>query len=120
MEILAQIQKSCTGVSNLDKCIDKALDHAAKLTPLWEHSDYAGKQMLQNLVFPEGMYYNRKNDGCRTPKVNGIFRYISTLAGITGHKKNGSVVDENNPAALVVWGGIEPPTQGFSVLCSTD
>ena len=21
---------------------------------------------------------------------------------------------------LVVWGGIEPPTQGFSVLCSTD
>ena len=20
----------------------------------------------------------------------------------------------------VVWGGIEPPTQGFSVLCSTD
>ena len=22
--------------------------------------------------------------------------------------------------AFVVWGGIEPPTQGFSVLCSTD
>jgi len=21
---------------------------------------------------------------------------------------------------LVVWGGIEPPTQGFSVLCSTN
>jgi hypothetical protein len=21
---------------------------------------------------------------------------------------------------LVAWGGIEPPTQGFSVLCSTD
>ncbi len=21
---------------------------------------------------------------------------------------------------VVVWGGIEPPTQGFSVLCSTD
>ena len=21
---------------------------------------------------------------------------------------------------FVVWGGIEPPTQGFSVLCSTD
>ncbi len=22
--------------------------------------------------------------------------------------------------SLVAWGGIEPPTQGFSVLCSTD
>jgi hypothetical protein len=21
---------------------------------------------------------------------------------------------------LVAWGGIEPPTQGFSILCSTD
>ena len=23
-------------------------------------------------------------------------------------------------ARLVAWGGIEPPTQGFSILCSTD
>ncbi len=22
--------------------------------------------------------------------------------------------------SLVAWGGIEPPTQGFSILCSTD
>jgi site-specific DNA recombinase len=110
-EIMAQIQKSGAGVSNLDKCIDKAIDYAAKLTPLWEHSDYAGKQMLQNLVFPEGMYYDRKNDGCRTPKVNGVFHYISTLAGVAGHEKSGSTVDENNSAALVELAGVEPASK---------
>ncbi len=27
---------------------------------------------------------------------------------------------DHNAFGFVVWGGIEPPTQGFSVLCSTD
>ncbi len=106
-EIMAQIHKCEFGVSNLDKCIDKALAYAAKLTPLWEHSDYAGKQMLQNLVFPDGIYYNRKNEGCRTPKTNGVFSYIATLAGIIDNKKSGNIADENNTAALVVPTRIE-------------
>ena len=32
---------------------------------------------------------------------------------------SGSETSEE-PPIIVVWGGIEPPTQGFSVLCSTD
>ncbi len=32
--------------------------------------------------------------------------------------KNPIIADEVFKA--VVWGGIEPPTQGFSVLCSTN
>jgi site-specific DNA recombinase len=119
-ELMARAQQNDKGVSNLDKCVDTAIDYAAKLTSLWEQSDYTGKQLLQNLVFPEGIYYNRENGGCRTPKVNGVFRYISTLAGIGGHEKSDSVVGKNKPAASVVWAGIEPATQGFSVLCSTD
>jgi hypothetical protein len=27
---------------------------------------------------------------------------------------------EAEPLILVAWGGIEPPTQGFSILCSTN
>lgn len=33
---------------------------------------------------------------------------------------NGDTTLSSDVPALVVWGGIEPPTQGFSVLCSTD
>jgi site-specific DNA recombinase len=119
-EILAQIQKSDAGVSNLDKCIGNALDYAGKLTSLWEQSDYTGKQLLQNLVFPEGIYYNRQNGECRTPKVNGIFRYISTLAGIAGNEKSGSIADKNNSAALVENSGVEPLTSCMPCKRSTN
>jgi hypothetical protein len=36
-------------------------------------------------------------------KIDLIFSYLQLLSGLQ-----------------VVWGGIEPPTQGFSVLCSTN
>ncbi len=109
-EILTLMQKNETGVSNLDNCINKAIDYAAKLTSMWENSDYAGKQVLQNLVFPDGIYYNRKNEGCRTPKVNGVFRYISTAAGLIANKKSGSFNQNDDTAALVGVTGVEPVT----------
>lgn len=43
---------------------------------LWTSSDIHGKKTLQNLIFSEGIYYDRKNDTFRTPKVNFIFELI--------------------------------------------
>jgi hypothetical protein len=48
------------------------------------------------------------------PEVSGIVVY--NFFQIVLKTKNLAISNE----ALVVWGGIEPPTQGFSVLCSTD
>ena len=39
------------------------------------------------MVFPEGIYYNRKKDQCRTPRVNDAFRYIAGLARVLGQKE---------------------------------
>ena len=35
-------------------------------------------------------------------------------------EKAAIIFNDNRFVLFVVWGGIEPPTQGFSVLCSTD
>jgi hypothetical protein len=35
-------------------------------------------------------------------------------------KKAPESIRNQGLAHLVAWGGIEPPTQGFSILCSTD
>jgi site-specific DNA recombinase len=118
-EILVLMQKTETGVSNLDNCIKKAIDYAAKLTSMWENSDYAGKQVLQNLVFPDGIYYNRKNEGCRTPKVNGVFRYISTAAGVIANKKSGRLNSNDDTAALVELAGVEPASKHIRHKLST-
>ena len=56
------------GVSNPGKCVDTALFFACNLATAWDLSDYAGKQTLQFLAFPEGMSYNREKDECREPQ----------------------------------------------------
>src|SRR6187401_3709835 len=45
-----------------------------------------------------------------------LFKSYSMLT-INKSNKKAPVI---NQSLSVVWGGIEPPTQGFSVLCSTD
>ena len=119
-EIEKQLGTNGVQVSNLEKCIDTTMTYASKLNTMWNAGDYSKKQRLQFLLFPEGMSYNRIKDECRTQRVNTVFLYISQLASVLGEKKSGNNGCKTDVAALVVWGGIEPPTQGFSVLCSTD
>ena len=96
------------------------MTYASKLNTMWDAGDYNKKQRLQFLLFPEGMSYNRIKDECRTKRVNTVFLYISQLASILGKTKSGDKGCKTDVAALVVWGGIEPPTHGFSVHCSTN
>ena len=63
---------------------------SSKLATVWDLSDYKGKQELQFLLFPDGIYYNRKTEGCRTPKVNEVFSYISSLQRALGQEKSGN------------------------------
>jgi site-specific DNA recombinase len=55
---------------------------AANLSPFWLSSDYNNKQLLQYMLFPEGVLYSKKNDGVRTPRVNGLFQAIPLLSGV--------------------------------------
>lgn len=66
-------------VSNLQDCVKKALDFAAKLPTVWRLLAYKDKQIFQNLLFPEGICYNKKNGECRTKKINSVFLYIAQL-----------------------------------------
>ena len=119
-EIYKSLAKNVKKVSNLELLIDNAIIMASKLSSLWDSSDYADKQTLQKLVFPEGLSYCRKTNECRTLRINSIFHYISDLTGISDKNKSGNITLSSDVPAVVVWAGIEPATQGFSVLCSTD
>ena len=114
-ELTKNLGNTSTGVSNLEKCLEATIAYALKLAPAWDFGDYADKQRIQNLVFPEGMYYNRKNDQCRTPRINSVFAYMAELARVSENKKTGNSTLESLVAGRVVWAGIEPATHGFSV-----
>jgi hypothetical protein len=53
----------------------------------------------------------------------GVFSvWVPMRIGATQGFYTGNQIKKTKAVAFVfvVWGGIEPPTQGFSVLCSTD
>ena len=89
-EIELQLAKTGKKVSNLDQHIKAAIEFSSKLATVWHTSDYAQKQALQFLVFPDGIYYNRKKDRCRTPKVNEVIRYFAGLARVSEGKEKGN------------------------------
>lgn len=91
VELDTQVSKNRNGSSNLEKIIHNALHFSSKLNTLWDSSNYTGKQKLQFLLLPEGICYHKKNETVRTKKVNSIFSYFLTLAGIATKSKNGKL-----------------------------
>lgn len=93
--------------SNLDYFINRSVEISTELPSLWASSDYSNKQKLQNLIFPEGIYYNKKKDESRTTKVNSVFLQIARLKQVSG--QNGKGLQAENPLKFlwVVLAGIE-------------
>lgn len=72
---------------------------ALKLPSIWGSAHFNRKQRIQNLLFTEGIFYNRKNDDYRTPKINLLFSAIPYLAeNSEGYKKGDSAFLNEIPA----------------------
>jgi len=69
-EILKQLQNSSPVISNLTEIITRTVELSTKLATLGHSSPVAVKEGIQKLVFPEGIYYNKKLAAYRTPNVN--------------------------------------------------
>lgn len=67
-------------LSNLEKSIKKYLEMCLNLPVLWEKASYHAKDQIQNIVFPEGILYDRENNCYRTPKTNSVILFISGIA----------------------------------------
>ncbi len=94
--------------SNLEKCIDKAINLSSKLNTVWHLADYSEKQKLQYLVFPNGMTFDKKSMECRTERVNSIFVAIADIARLST-----SPIKDNSDtkSELSLWvepRGVEP------------
>ena len=77
---------------------------------LWDFGDLNSKKVFQNLLFPEGIYYNRELDLVRTPRINTFFSPIPELARVlNGQKKEDSIKIDKIPA-WVTPEGFEPST----------
>ncbi len=94
--------------SNMEKYLERATQYLVELPSLWASSDYKGKQELQRTIFPDGIYYSKKNRKTLTKKINSVFALIARQKGVSEEKETGisEVIFKNS--GLVAPTGIEP------------
>ena len=96
--------------------VDMAVSFATGIAKKWALADYGIKQRIQNLLFPEGLRYNRENDGYRTTWVNSVFLYLAYLQRVIN--KKGTEIPALLPhfqslSGSVAGSRIELPTLGL-------
>ena len=65
-------------LSNYSPYVEYALSMSCKLGSLWKDCDMTKRGKLQDLVFPEGVFYDKKTGTYRTPKHNSFFHAIKS------------------------------------------
>ncbi|WP_299213268.1 recombinase family protein [uncultured Dokdonia sp.] len=105
--------KNDLDVSNLEKAVDYAVNYSSKLSLLWRSGDLEVKRQIQNMVFPEGILFDHKNDCYRTIRVNAIFDTIPSLTSILEENKKGTSSKKIDLSHSVAGTGLEPVTFGL-------
>jgi DNA invertase Pin-like site-specific DNA recombinase len=76
-------------LSNFVPFVDYAISMSCKLGELWKECDMTKREKLQNLVFPQGVFYDKEIGNYRTPQSNTFFRAIKTELRDYKNKKEG-------------------------------
>lgn len=74
-EIEAELLKAEEVSSNHERYLEAFIKVAPKLREIWDKGDFDAKQAIQEMVFPDGMRYNKEKDVVLTPRVNVIFQF---------------------------------------------
>ncbi len=104
--------EACSGamnISNLPVYLENAISLSRKLNTIWTSGDIQLKEDLQKLIFPEGVYYDRKTQSFRTEKVNFIFKLIASSSGTPPEKKKGTSYLIDYLSLSAEREGFEPP-----------
>jgi hypothetical protein len=79
-DLEGEIHKTAIEMSKLDGFLDYTLNIATHLPKMWEEGNYTQRQLLQYMVFPEGIAYNRQNDECRSGRVNSFIAHLACVS----------------------------------------
>ena len=73
-----------------------------------QFTNFKDKRIFQNMVFPEGIQYDKKTNRCRTKEVNFFIRHFSQLSKDAAEIKSGDSNFIFEIPALVGFIGLNP------------
>jgi site-specific DNA recombinase len=96
-----KLEGSSITSSNMAEYLYEAMSFSSKLSTVWSSGDITLKEDLQKLIYPEGIYYDRKNGVFRTEKKNFIFSLIEAHSESSKENRKGenSLIDRLSPSA---------------------
>lgn len=112
-QINNELGKTSINLSNLDKKIKSVTYIACNIHNVWNLADFREKEMLQNLSFPEGIFYNVKNGGYRTERANSILEIMRSISDGLVKKNGDKKVTNFDLSPLVAGTGLEPVIFGL-------
>ena len=95
-------------VLNPEELIKKGVVFASELASCWLNGDYKERKMVQNILFPEGIIFDKKSDEFRTSQINTVIGLIAEISTIHKQKNRRQVNNNFDLSPSVVRRGIEP------------
>lgn len=100
--------------SNHERYVEAFFQIAQNPHEIWARLTYEDKQILQYILFPDGMVYDKKNDAVLTPRVNEVFLRSLDVARDSGKAVKGNRRANTAKSLSAGREGFEPP-----VACTT-
>ncbi|MBX9852451.1 MAG: recombinase family protein [Cytophagaceae bacterium] len=100
-----ELQRMEVKLSNPSELIEKCVVIASQLANLWVNGDSEEKKMLQNMLFPEGILFDKENDDYRPSNINVVLELIAELSANCNDKKKGLSEKNSEQSRSVARGG---------------
>ena len=88
-----QLTECNQDLSNLEVRIDEVFVMCCNLVSLWKNSTLETSKKLQNLLFPDGIFWDREIDGYLTEKENSALAVIRRITNICKNNKEEKSVE---------------------------
>ncbi|MBO6161274.1 MAG: hypothetical protein J6O01_07330 [Bacteroidales bacterium] len=109
-EILRELEDKDKSILNLDDYVQTGLSLRDNLLKLWPIASVVHKRQLQNLVFPDGIIWNKETDDIE-PVSRNEFLFARCLNPMNyGEKEKGQTLIFEDLSALAPPVGLEPTT----------
>jgi len=81
IDLQEQLGQIRIGIDEVKKQVFESLKFVNDLSSIWSRCDFVYKIKLQELIFPDGIWYDKTSNNLVAPKTNPIFNIINDLSG---------------------------------------
>lgn len=85
--VVLELEKCKQNLSNYEKQIPMVIVTASNISSLWHNADLESKRRIQNLIFPNGIYWDKQIANYRTVSRNKFFDLMDRFSVHYGKEK---------------------------------